>query len=1017
MIHIHRIYGLVGPMQREHFESEHRDGMTARDVIEEHKDPAWGEPLAAIVNGGVIRGAELESFEIRDGDDVVVLPDPEGVGAVLAWIAINVIIPALVSVAISYAYAAIVGKPKTSEERGGNEESPTYSWDGIKTGYGAGFRIPVVYGSHRVGGQVVSATIYDIGNFQDVLGLFMVLSEGPISQVATIDLESFRERNNLGGLFNPAPNPTLPLQGIRVNGNEISDQRDLNVSLRSGTLWQSPVPRWPDVATIYDTNFELKANQIQTYTTVGSDVTSARIRIRFQGLYKQAGNAATNYSVKFGYSYRKAGQNFSAEQTVTATAARRSRFNWSFMIQLPAPGQWEIRIRRITADDGSDTLSASAWTHIIEQFGAGNGQQLRYPNLAIMALELRASERVQGAAPAVTVPVHGRLVDWWKNVGGWQGETFFDSASSRWIGRNPAWQIVDFFTSEVYGLGRWISRDDLVLAQFEDWGDWNDELVPDGKAGTHPRNHCDLVLDAGQPAWEIVLQICRTGQAVPVLVGRQIGIKYEHPDSVAHPRVRSQVFTQSNMQGFSMAWTDVRNRPNIIDAQILDEDNDWEQTMISVEDPDAFGLNTPWALNAEKIRRQTVQLFGVTRPQQARRLVSFMHQTNRLWKSTVSFEAPADAIAVEVGDLIGVETDVVRFFDTETLGIRASNAGAAVSVIELDTTVTFIGGAGFHELAIWNTDGTVSVHGMVAPGAGTWPPGQPIVFLGGPISWNKGAVVAVGETSKVVKDFVVTAISLGEDMRREIEAIEYDEAAFTLPAILELAEDAGTDIIQPFTLPLESATNVRLDLFEHGTRANVSWERPADSRGTKSRVYLRHVRAKGGIMLEDRLNDEWLPVWEGVGDSAEILGLEPGESYELVVTVEARDGATLSPEETSGGSGLSFVAAEFPDISPLPAAIRWDAQRPEGFELAWNDARHDSTRRYEVRQGTIRDGAFVVGRVSAERFWLKEAPYGSGQTYQVRTIAESGLPSELEIRQDVAVDVPACKALQRAQEW
>ena len=1016
MIAVHRVYGLVGALHREHFAVEPRPGLTARQIVDDFKDPAWGEPLAAILDGRVIRGAELETTPIADGADVVVLPDPEGIGEILVWIAVNILIPAVVSIGIAFAYAKLVGKPKVAEERGGNEESPTYAWDGIKTGYGSGFRIPVVYGSHRVGGQVVSATVYDIGNFQDVLGLFMILSAGPISRVAGIDLATFPERNGLGGLFNPNPNPALALQGIRVNGNEITDQKDINVSLRAGTLRQTPVPRWPDVATIYDTLFELRANQFQTYSTVGDQVSSVRIRIRFQGLFKQSGNAATNFSAKFGYSFRKVGLNFSIEQTVTATAARRSRFNWSFMIQLPGPGAWELRIRRLTPDDKNDTLSASSWTHTIEQFGAGNGQQIRYVNLAIMAIELRATERVQGSAPTVTVPVEGRLVDWWTTASGWQGETFFDGPSARWIGRNPAWEVVDFMTSAAYGLGRWITRADIVLPQFEDWGGWNDELVPDGMSGTHPRNHCDIVVDQGAAAWEVVMQMCRTGQAVPILVGRQIGLKFEHPDSVAHPRLRSQVFTQSNMLDFAMSWTDVRNRPNIIDAQILDEANDWEQTMVSVEDPDAFGLNTPWILNAEKIRRNTVQLFGVTRKQQARRLVFFMHATARLWKAAVTFEAPADAVAVEVGDVIGVETDVVRFFDTPTAGLRAAIAGASTSVIKLDQTVTISSIPS--EFAIWQTDGTVSLHRIVAPTIGTWPPGQIFVFIGGVISWNKGAVVAFGVENKTVRDFVVTAISITEDIRREVEALQYDEAAFDLPPALMLDDDPGEGVQQPFDRPLESVDleNLRLDLFEHGTRAIVAWERPPDSRGTIARLYLRHQRLKGAIMLEDRLFDEWLPVWQGLGDQAELLGLEPGETYELVVTIANREGASQSPEEASP-SAVIFTAVEFPDISPLPAHIRWAAERAVGFELAWNDARHDSTRRYEIRQGTIWDGAFTVARTAAERVWLKEAPYGPGQTYQVRTIAESGLPSELEIRETVNVGVPTCKILNSSQEW
>lgn len=1008
---IHVLESLLGPLKRTEFDID-EDGVSVARLIARFGNPAWteGAPIVAVINGGPpVRGDAQKSTLARRSDDVVIVPDM-GDPVTLTFIG-NVILAAIVSTILSFAYAALVGVPKVEQQRGEGDESATNKWDGMTTNYGSGFPIQIVYGIHRIAGQVISGNVYEKSIDRDVLALLISLGEGPFDQIAGVDLSTRGERNNLGKLFNN--NPVETLAGVKVQGVDIAEN-DVSYWLRSGTQFQTAMAPWLQSFTTFSVNIPLRHLEAATYTTSGTSVGQVRVRLRFDALFSLINGKRATAQVIFQHRRRKVGQTvWNAWTRFQVNLLKASAFNWSFVIDLPELAQWEIELERLTTNDGPQTVSTSTWQAVVEGFSIVADSIISYPNLALLSVELLATERLQSTTPTITVPVRGRPVSHWTSLSGWEGPHFFETATSIWWGRDPAWILADFLTNTRYGLGNYISVDDLDLDSFEQWSLWNQVQVDDGESGTHERNFFDGVIDAREDAWSIVMAICRVGNAVPVVTGNKIRVKFEHPDDLpaGFGRPSVQLFTRANMTDFQATWTDNSQRPNILDMQILNEDEDYEQDLISIEDPDAFGLNKPWLLQAEFVRRQTVKLLpGVTRPQHARRIGHFMHATNRLLFLACEFTVGIDSLAAEVGDRISVETDVAKFFDSDTDGPRTTTAEAGKLFVKLDTEVV-LAPATSYEVFIKEDSGDI-VTNPVTSAAGTYPVGTQIDLGGSTRTYNKGAVVAIGEVDASVKDFIITAIGMEENLQRRVKAVVWDEDVFTIPSTVALTELGITDPGAIGPAAVQEADVVTADVSDDGTEALILWATPADARGRPSRVYMRKLET--ATVHPEALPDDFLLVWEGVGSEAPVQGLTPGVQYEASVVIQEREGMWKGPGDST--TQLTFTAAEFPGVSPEVPEIDYISNRERGIEIGWSGGGGETLQYFEIRRGPFWNGAVLMGRTKEHSIRLEDAAYGTA-LYQVRARHKNGLYSGEEKLVNASVGVPEGMTLGASIQW
>ena len=111
-----------------------------------------------------------------------------------------------IGIAISIATTALsylLFPPAKPHVQGGAIDEPTFSFEGIRTTIGPGQVVPVIYGRHRVGGQLLSASVnqamtvvgYDRPgrprqqvealSTPPTLTMLLALGEGPIAQIDT----------------------------------------------------------------------------------------------------------------------------------------------------------------------------------------------------------------------------------------------------------------------------------------------------------------------------------------------------------------------------------------------------------------------------------------------------------------------------------------------------------------------------------------------------------------------------------------------------------------------------------------------------------------------------------------------------------------------------------------------------------------------------------------------------------------------------------------------------------------
>ena len=137
--------------------------------------------LRMVHNGHMIEPDDSVSVDLADGDELTLYlapADPTG-GFILSSL-----ISAAVITGVSLGVQAIV-RPKDDVERDATT-STTYGFNGIENTTSPQTRIPVVYGRHRFGGQIIQQYFSTLGvaNPETVLNTELGISIGPIQSIS-----------------------------------------------------------------------------------------------------------------------------------------------------------------------------------------------------------------------------------------------------------------------------------------------------------------------------------------------------------------------------------------------------------------------------------------------------------------------------------------------------------------------------------------------------------------------------------------------------------------------------------------------------------------------------------------------------------------------------------------------------------------------------------------------------------------------------------------------------------------
>lgn len=134
-------------------------------------------------------------------------------------------------------------------------------------------------------------------------------------------------------------------------------------------------------------------------------------------------------------------------------------------------GQYRVEVVRANVESQAASVTNEARFDVLSSI---IDVQLSYPNVALCAIRIPATDQLNTSIPNVTFIVKGRLVPIW------DGLSELNPALTPTWSANPAWIALDLILNKRYGLGQFYGPTDVVLPDLLAWADYADETVYDG---------------------------------------------------------------------------------------------------------------------------------------------------------------------------------------------------------------------------------------------------------------------------------------------------------------------------------------------------------------------------------------------------------------------------------------------------------------------------------------------------------------------------------------------------------
>lgn len=402
------------------------------------------------------------------------------------------------------------------------------------------------------------------------------------------------------------------------------------------------------------------------------------------------------------------------------------------------PAQYEVRVRCTHKDDTSTrTANKIQWVGVTQVIL----DDFAYPGKALLGLKALATDQLSGSDPQLTCTITRNFV--WV----WNPDT---KAYEQKPAMNPAWAAYDIIhqcrrLTTIDGKERFIVNgvpsENIDYDAFNAWANMCDA----NKIGFN------YIYDSAMKLYDALQYPCRVGYGAIVLVGTKVSCIF---DSASEP---VQLFTVANIKkdSFGNEYQSTDDRANCIEISFINKDKDYERDVLAVYSDNYNNSDIPQ-------QPTQVELMGCTDVEQAYRYGQYKLRSNKYEIRTVSFEAFADAIACQIGDVILVQEDVTSW----GIGGRIQAVDGNVVTIDRDAASE---GSNFTTLLIRENSTDELAYYKV-----TSVDGDKVTLADTPANTEPGCIYALGFKGHEAKKFRVLSISTGHsDETRTIQAIEY----------------------------------------------------------------------------------------------------------------------------------------------------------------------------------------------------------------------------------------------------
>jgi len=255
---------------------------------------------------------------------------------------------------------------------------------------------------------------------------------------------------------------------------------------------------------------------------------------------------------------------------------------------------------------------------------------------------------------------------------------------------NPAWVYYDLVTNNRYGIGKYITEDQIDKYELFKIAKYCDELVSDGKGGTEPRFTCNLYLQESDEAFKVLQNVAS--------IFRGMLYWFDGLMQFSQNRYQTPVYTfnKSNVIAGMFKYTSSKKqyRSNQVNVTWNDPEAFFKKAVETVEDTNNI-------LETGRVVTKDVVAFGCTSRGQAHRFGKWTLLTELMETEGIAFDTSINAGYLKPGDVIFVQ-------DAAKEQIRNSgriSTGSTTTAIKVDSAVDLSSGNTYKLSIIYPTGG------------------------------------------------------------------------------------------------------------------------------------------------------------------------------------------------------------------------------------------------------------------------------------------------------------------------
>lgn len=349
---------------------------------------------------------------------------------------------------------------------------------------------------------------------------------------------------------------------------------------------------------------------------------------------------------------------------------------------------------------------------------------------------------------------------------------------------NPAWVFYDLVTHNRYGLGDWISEDQIDKYSLYRIARYCDELVDDGEGNLEPRFTCNLYIAAAEDSYKVLKDLATVFTGILYWIDGQATLV---PD-VAKDPVYS--FSKSNVIDgiFNYESTGSKTRPNQYIISYNDPERDYSLRPVVVEDREDI-------VSTGQVRVEEAVAFGCTSEAQAVRFGRWKLWTAKHQTELVSFSTHIEGRFLMPGDVVRIQ-DADKYALQYSGRIPGSSSPTTTSV-PLDRSITLNATSEYHlSVVIVEPAAFLAQDGPVVINSVTYNRGDrvPEAYVGGVLTTLTSEIDALNATETSSEDDPII-LDWNNTTRVETSVVDDSNGTFstlTLQTALSAAPDTGT---------------------------------------------------------------------------------------------------------------------------------------------------------------------------------------------------------------------------------